>query len=136
MITETTLYWFTRLSHIHEVIDSLFAPFMALTIVSFLALIVLSIVEKMSCDNDEKMILSKFCKAAKKTCCTATCIVAVTMICNIFVPTTKEMAAIIVIPKIANNESIKDLGDEIVNLAKEWMKEIHPSKIINDSKNK
>lgn len=136
MITETTLYWFTRLSHIHEVIDSLFAPFIALTIVSFLLLIVLSIIEKMSCDNDEKMIFSTICKVTKKTCCITACGVAFTMICSIFVPTTKEMAAIIVIPKIANNESIKDLGDEIVNLAKEWMKEIHPSKIINDSKNK
>ena len=136
MITETTLYWFTRLSHIHEVIDSLFAPFMAVTIISFLTMIVLSIAEKITYDNNEKMTLSKICKVAKKTCCTAACIVAVTMICNIFVPTTKEMAAIVVIPKIANNESIKGLGDEIVNLAKEWMKEIHPSKIIIDSKNK
>lgn len=136
MITETTLYWFTRLSHIHEVIDSLFAPFMALTILSFLTMIVLSIAEKITYDNDEKMTLSKICKASKKICCTAACIVTVTMTCSIFVPTAKEMAAIVVIPKIANNESIKGLGDDIANLAHEWMKEIHPSKIIVDSKNK
>jgi len=136
MITETTLYWFTRLSHIHEVIDSLFAPFMAMTIISFLIFIVMSIIEKITCDNDEEIAFSKIGKAAKKTCCIAACIAAVTMICSVFVPTTKEMAAIVVIPKIANNESIKGLGNEFVNLAKEWMKEIHPSKIIVDSKNK
>ena len=136
MITETSLYWFTRLSHIHEFVDNLLAPFMALTIISFLILIILSILEKLPCDTDEKTILSIICKMAKKTGCIAVGIVSIIMICSIFVPTTKEMAAIVVIPKIANNESIKGLGDEIVNLAKEWMKEIHPSKIIADSKNK
>ena len=43
-------------------------------------------------------------------------------------PTTKEMAAIIVIPKVANNEKIQELGDGIYQLANDWLKEISPKK--------
>lgn len=46
----------------------------------------------------------------------------------VFVPTTKEMAAIYVVPKIANNETVKDLGEGIVTLAREWIQELRPNK--------
>lgn len=46
----------------------------------------------------------------------------------LFVPTTKEMAAIIVIPKIANSETVKELGDGVVALAQEWIEELKPNK--------
>ena len=46
----------------------------------------------------------------------------------VFVPTTKEMAAIYVVPKIANSETVKDLGDGVVTLAREWIQELRPNK--------
>lgn len=33
----------------------------------------------------------------------------------------------IVIPRVANSESVKDIGDGIVTLAKEWIEELKPS---------
>lgn len=45
------------------------------------------------------------------------------------VPTTKEMAAIIVIPKVANSESVQGLGEGVVELAKAWMQELKPDKV-------
>ena len=47
----------------------------------------------------------------------------------IFVPSTKQAAAIIVIPKIANSQNVKDLGTGVVELAKEWIVELKPKKI-------
>ena len=46
----------------------------------------------------------------------------------LFVPTTKEMAGIVVIPKIYNSEKVQTIGTELYNLAIDWMKEIHKSK--------
>ena len=43
-----------------------------------------------------------------------------------FVPTTKELCAIIALPVIANSETTQELGSEVVNLAREWLEELHP----------
>lgn len=46
-----------------------------------------------------------------------------------FIPTTKELAAIVVIPKIANSESVQGIGQSIVDLAKDWMAELRPQDV-------
>lgn len=45
-----------------------------------------------------------------------------------FVPSTKQMAAIIVVPKIVNNEAVQAAGNELYTLALDWMKELRPKK--------
>lgn len=49
-----------------------------------------------------------------------------------FIPTTKEMAAIVIIPKIVNavsaNEQIKKMPDNLLSLANEWIEELKPDK--------
>lgn len=47
---------------------------------------------------------------------------------GIFVPTTKQMAAIIVVPKIVNSERVQGAGEKLYDLAAEWMDELHPKK--------
>jgi hypothetical protein len=42
---------------------------------------------------------------------------------TIFVPTAKTMAAIYIIPKIVNNETLKNEANEMYGMAKEWLKE-------------
>lgn len=50
------------------------------------------------------------------------------IICGVFIPSTKEMCAILIVPAIANNEKAQNLGNEIYDLAVEWLKEIKPGK--------
>ena len=45
-----------------------------------------------------------------------------------FTPSTRQMAAIIVVPKIANSEKIQIAGNKLYDLAVEWMDELRPSK--------
>lgn len=45
-----------------------------------------------------------------------------------FVPSTKQMAAVIVVPKIVNNEAVQSVGNELYTLATEWMQELRPKK--------
>lgn len=47
---------------------------------------------------------------------------------NALTPTTREMAAIIIVPKIANNEKVQDCGNRLYELAIEWMEELKPNK--------
>lgn len=43
-------------------------------------------------------------------------------------PSTKEACAIYLIPKIANSESVQEIGGDIETLAKEWLEELRPKK--------
>lgn len=43
-------------------------------------------------------------------------------------PSTKQMAAIIIVPKIANSEKVQTIGNKVYDLAVEWMEELKPNK--------
>lgn len=46
----------------------------------------------------------------------------------IFIPSTKQIAAIFIIPKIANSEKVEKIGNGLYDLAVEWMNELKPTK--------
>lgn len=43
------------------------------------------------------------------------------------IPSTKQMAAIIIIPKIVNNQKVQEIPDKLLSLAEAWMEELKPS---------
>lgn len=43
-----------------------------------------------------------------------------------FIPSTKQMAAIMIVPKIANSEKVQTIGNKVYDLAVEWMEELKP----------
>ena len=45
-----------------------------------------------------------------------------------FIPSTKDLAAIFVIPLIAENEKLSEIPSELADLAIQWIKEIKPKK--------
>lgn len=45
-----------------------------------------------------------------------------------FIPSTKQMAAIMVVPKLANSEKVQTVGNQLYDLAVEWMEELRPKK--------
>lgn len=47
---------------------------------------------------------------------------------NVFTPSTKQMAAILIVPRIANSEKVQQAGNKLYELAVEWMNELKPSK--------
>lgn len=52
----------------------------------------------------------------------------VMVIITVFIPSTKQMCAILVIPKVANNENVQTLGKDLVEIAHNWMNEIKENK--------
>ena len=51
------------------------------------------------------------------------CSIAVT-----FIPATKQMAAIIVVPKIINNEKVQQMPEELLNLGMDWLGDLKSKK--------
>ena len=45
-----------------------------------------------------------------------------------FLPSTKQMAAIMIVPKIVNCEKVQSIGNKVYDLAVEWMDELKPNK--------
>ena len=46
----------------------------------------------------------------------------------VFLPSTKQMAAIMIVPKIVNNEKVQMIGNKVYDLAVAWMEELKPNK--------
>ena len=56
-------------------------------------------------------------------------IFAITIIAAMtLIPSTKQMATILVLPSIINNEQVQQLPHEIIDLSMEWIEELRPPK--------
>lgn len=44
----------------------------------------------------------------------------------ILTPNTKQMAAILILPKIANNEQVQEIPGKLLDLADDWIEELKP----------
>lgn len=142
MITPSTIYWLTRLDGIrHSLIgDCEFLVFVSVTatVISAVLFLMSNFTGNEHYDmfegkSDEE--LNNIHEAMRKwSWNTIKCAIAGTVLASllhssyILTPTTREMAAIIVVPRVANSETVQQLGDGIVNLAQEWMKELAPKK--------
>lgn len=110
MITAAQLYWITRL-------DGLCILFGVCAWLALLAsLFFLTSVYGDGREEHKRAVLVAF------GCTTVFVFLA------IFTPTTKEAAAIYLIPKIANNEKVKEIPSKFLSLADEWLEELRPKK--------
>lgn len=115
-ITPSLIYWITRLDSV--IVSATIALILSLIVsvaVSFAYAIV-----KYGEKNDDADALAKPLKHLFS-------VLAISTVVAVFVPSSKEVAAMIVIPRVANSESVKDISEGIVTLAKEWIEELKPS---------
>lgn len=124
MIDHWTLYWVLKLDDILGVVDSLL---FGLPFLSLMALL-LSIVGLLS-TLDEGTVEYKYNTFARRSFTAAVifivAVVAPLYLAKALVPSTKQMAAIIVLPKIVTQENVLELTDEakeLYLLAKEGLK--------------
>lgn len=142
MITPSTIYWLTRLDGIHHSLDCIIGFLIFVSILATAISVALFLMSHFTGNetfdvfdgksdaelNDIHKAMRKWSWNAIKGVATGLVSIFLLQLSLAFLPTTKEMAAIIVVPRIANSESIQQLGDGIVNIAQEWMKELAPKK--------
>ena len=135
-MTESTIYWITRLDEIKSLLDAFQTISTIIVAISFLFLAVLLCVR---CDEKYRygtgtrdyMTISIICKYAYMVFIPAFCIAMTSAFAKTFIPTTREMIAIKVIPCIANDESIekiKDISKDMLDITADWLKNTKKSK--------
>lgn len=126
-ITSFDIYVITRLDAFRMCIDAVTSAYVAMVVVYLIAAVVkaFNVDEPLStkrCDT-----LMGYIRKAKPYV-----YLPILFALTVFVPSTKEMAAIKVIPAIANSETVQDKIPEalngLVDLATDWMKELSPKK--------
>ena len=112
-ITSSMIYWLTRLTYLQGF-------FIAMAIASgFIA------VAQFPYDD---IIGGKMTRKTVAKCIKVGLLCAFFSLVACLTPTTKEAAAIIVIPVIANNEQVQELPNKILELGNDWLEELKPKK--------
>lgn len=56
------------------------------------------------------------------------CVFFASILLLMFTPSTKQMAAILIVPRVVNSEKVQIVGNKLYDLAVEWMGELKPKK--------
>ena len=126
LITTAQMYWLTRLSPLGNGLESII---ILLFILAFVFLIAGGIMQDDVCDD----CTHETGKTLIKTSPLLAVIAVVLLIVNCLLPTTREMAAILIVPRIVNNEKVQTVGNHLYDLAVEWLEELSPAKNKNGS---
>ena len=123
MITESEMYWITRLDYIH---DFLFIFGGVGFVISQIVAATLAVV-----GEDHYADAKTYYKRAKQFVLLSIFFLLL-IIYGLFTPTTKEFAAIKLVPIIVNDESVQQLPEKVVELANDWIDELKPEKVLED----
>ena len=121
MINLWTVYWISRLDSITGVLylfAFIFGIFAMLSIVFLLN-------EYAIWDDNMEKTSSRIPRSIKLL---PIILSLIFIVLAVLIPNTKDMCAVIIIPKIVNNEKLQDVGDKFYNLAMDWMEELSPTK--------
>lgn len=118
MITPSLIYWITRLDAIREAAGLVCFLGVLFTGAGLFALFV--------CATED--IPDPFRRIWRNVTKIAAVSFLVAGLVRVLTPTKQEMAAIIVVPRIANSETVAEIGDGVKTLAVEWLEELRPNK--------
>ena len=121
IVTESQMYWLTRMNYI---CGFEYALGILLLIVSLVFLINFSYARYEEVEKGKK----KFNKWIFSSVM-GVVLSILTILGAVLTPSTKEMAAIKVVPLIVNDEKVRELPNKVVDLANEWLDQLKPGNI-------
>lgn len=130
MITTSQMYWITRLDGIVTLLAVL-ASFLCVAgaVIFVCGRNECSAVKQWSWDTDEIIAARrKFGHKLYKASLMMFPVGILLFMLLVMIPTTKQMAAILIVPRIANSEKVQQAGNKLYDLAVEWMDELKPNK--------
>ena len=123
VITESAMYWITRLDYIH---DFLLIFGGVGFVISQIVVAILAVV-----GEDYYADAKIYYKRAKQFVLLSIFFLLL-IVGGLLAPTTKEYAAIKLVPIIVNDESVQQLPEKVVELANNWIDELKPEKVLED----
>lgn len=118
-ITPFTVYLISRLTPLYEFVTALCVVSVAALGVGSIAFLV------MTADSDLEAETQRAILRWLRWMVSASIVFGALMVA---IPSTKDAAAMVVLPRIANSQSVRELGDAVVELAKAWCEELRPKK--------
>ena len=126
MITTAQMYWLTKLDDIRQALGSIiWVPIAWIAIVAVVSFCAFAAYADM--DSVRSVVIGRI-KKASWTCVLMVLWIVATQIAVALVPSTAQMAAIVVVPRIVNNEQVQTVGNRLYDLATEWLDELRPKK--------
>ena len=101
-MTETMIYWITRLDGICNFFDVIQTIALVFTVIGMIILLAASILKHIAESEEDVKIASGICKMSCKFWIPALCVALICSFVLIFTPTSREMVVIKVIPQIAS----------------------------------
>lgn len=117
MVTTAQMYWLTRLDAIETL--SIVMATLGLVVTVIATILYACCFSEM--EEGERRVVKNILRVSATA-------LAIGIAIGVFVPNTKDMAAIMVVPRIANSESLTGMADGIKTLATEWLEELRPGK--------
>ena len=143
MITTTEMYWLTRLDSVKELLSHGLEPvFIFFTILLAVATVLAFCFGTFTgnrsyemfdhkSDEELKVVHARFRRVSWRCAVLSCMMLTMAVACSVLetlLPTTREMAAIVMVPAIASNEKVQTVGNKIYDLAVEWLDELRPKK--------
>jgi hypothetical protein len=110
MITPWNLYLITRLDYL----QGLLIAIMVASVIAF----TIALAAQFGGEWDKKVTRKIWFRSAITAC--------ISSVLFTLTPTTHEMAAIVIIPAVANNQQVQEIGKSLGELAKQWLEELKP----------
>ena len=138
-MTESMIYWITRLDGIHEFYHGIYAIAAVFAVLSAIVAFSGAFIKAMYGEepNEDARTAVRVCKLSFKVLIPAICIATMCSLAKTFTPTTKEMIAIKVIPQIANAENvdkIKDISKDMLDITSDWLKDMRKKYVTEQGK--
>ena len=129
------LYWIMKLDSIRMFLEGLATGIVVIGILGSIACVIALIVSAVSSaegDDSSAEAASRISKSTRPFPFAVLPFAITLFFCHALIPSTKQMAAIVVIPQVVNavstSETIQKLPGKILNLADEWVNEVSPKK--------
>ena len=129
-MTESMIYWITRLDGIHGFCQGFQIIATILAVVGIITALITGGVKAAATaegSDDDAKIAGSICKVACRVWIPMFCLATICSLARTLTPTTKEMIAIKVIPQIAsvnNVEKIKDISKDMLDITADWLKDM------------
>jgi hypothetical protein len=141
-ITTMQMYWLVKLDNIRSLLEGMFVPSSLITFIGLFCVIALTLIYSFAGNGNYEMFCGKTNEEFQHirtilwkwrgTCIKTSIIFFVIAIAINFmsalIPSTKQMAAIMIVPRLANSEKVQTIGNKVYDLAVEWMEELKPTK--------
>lgn len=130
-MTESTMYWITRFDGINSFFNGIEALGILVAFISAISLTISFIVmaiersEGHTETDSDYVIAKRVNRTSLRVFVPAIAVAVLSAFVQVFVPTTKEMIAIKVIPAVAAGEQaskLKDIGNDALDVASAWLK--------------